>query len=94
MKYYSEITKKVYDTVNDLKAAEESVAEKANVRKKDAEAVEKAFNEYRNAKENYEKVLKGFCDKYGAYHKTIKSDDARDAFDAVGELRDLVNLWF
>lgn len=91
MKYYSEITKKIYDSVNDLKEAEAEIQNKANARKKDAELVEKAFNDYRAARANYEKTLKDFCDKHGAYHKTIKSDDTDSE---IGSLRDLVNLLF
>ena len=43
MKYYSEVTKKIYDSVNELKEAEAKITEKANARKLDAEKVEKAF---------------------------------------------------
>ena len=39
MKYFSEITNKVYDTVNELKEAEAEVTNKVNARKADAEKV-------------------------------------------------------
>lgn len=94
MKYYSEITKKVYDTVNELKQAEDAVNEKANARKLDAEKVEKAFENLKNARAAYEKALREFCDKHGAYHKTIKNDDMSDISNTVGDLRELVNLLF
>ena len=94
MKYYSEVTKKIYDSVNELKQAESEITEKANARKKDAEIVEKAFNDYQNARVAYEKAIKDFCDKYGSYHKTIKSEDADDVMYGIGSLRELVNLLF
>lgn len=95
MKYYSEITKKVYDTVSELKAAECQVQDRANARKKDAEVVEKAFNNYRTARAEYEKAMKDFCDKYGSYHRTIKMDDSTsESDDSFASLKDLVNLLF
>lgn len=92
MKYYSEVTKKIYDSVNELKEAEAKATEKANARKLDAEKVEKAFNDYRDAKAAYEKTLKDFCDKYGSYHRTITSEAIGTS--STGSLRELVNLLF
>ena len=95
MKYYSEVTKKIYDSVNELKTAEDEIQNKANARKKDAEVVEKAFNNYHTARVEYEKALKDFCDKYGSYHRTIKVDDSDiESANDFSSLRDLVNLLF
>ena len=71
MKYYSDITKKLYDNVEDLKKAELEIANKAENRKKDAEKVEQAFEAYKKASKVYEDALLEFCNKYGSYHKTI-----------------------
>ena len=92
MKYYSEITKKVYDTVNELKQAEDAVNEKANARKLDAEKVEKAYNAYLDARKEYEKTLTDFCNKHGAYHKTYTSKDAGDVKTEFESLRNLVSM--
>lgn len=84
MKYYSEVTKKVYDTVNELKEAEMEVTNKVNARKADAEKVEVAYKAcvdahaaYEKARAAYEKVLGDFCKKYGAYHKTFNTNDIK-----------------
>lgn len=86
MKYYSEITKKPYDTVDDLKKAEAEVAAskeaenaKKAARSKEAKEVEEAMN---NAKNAYEAAyaarkeannkLNEFCKKYGSYHATYR----------------------
>lgn len=81
MKYYSDITKKVYDTISDLEAAEKEVSEKTNARKEDAAKVEAAFNEMSAARKKYEKALREFCEKHGAYHRTIKPEDGPKTFD-------------
>lgn len=86
MKYYSEITKKVYDSVDELNKAEEAVNEKTNARKKAAEEVDKACTHYievkrecdktvEEARKHYEKALADFCSKYGVYHKSFKFDE-------------------
>lgn len=86
MKYYSEVTKKVYDTVNDLKAAETAITEKTAKRKADADYVESTFKEYVESKKKYENALKDFCDKWGAYHKTIKSNDVDESSMSLRDL--------
>lgn len=92
MKFYSEQTKKFYDTESECQDAEEKyLAEKTNkaaARKADAEKVEKAFNELKAARENYNAALSDFCKKYGAYHKTLTEKDRLDPIDW------LFNMWF
>ena len=90
MKYYSDVTKKVYDTVGDLEAAEKEVSEKTNARKEDAAKVEAAFNEMSTARKKYEKVLREFCEKHGAYHRTIKPEDGSKTFDWRDLILDLL----
>ena len=41
MKYYSDITKKLYESVEDLKKAEAEITDKTTARKKDAQEVGK-----------------------------------------------------
>jgi phage-related tail protein len=100
MKYFSELDHKVYDSVEELEAAEKKALEAKDARKAEAEKVEKAYGAMKEAKkayevatEEYQKALSAFCDKYGSYHRTITSEDA-DAPAAMGSLRELVNLLF
>lgn len=86
MKYYSEITNKVYNTVNELKEAESEVTSKANARKADAEKVEVARKKWIEARVEYDRTLSEFCKKYGAYHKTYSSDDVRKEWSSLSEM--------
>ena len=93
MKYYSEVTKKLYDSEADLKKAEDVINNKAAARKRDAEAVENAYKAYLDAKKKYEDVLAEFCKKYGAYHKTVSNaDELKEAMPA--SLSQLIDLLF
>lgn len=92
MKYYSEVTKKMYDTVKDLEKAEKEIRDRNDERKVAAAAVEKAYNELVEARERYSKVLSDFCSKYGAYHQSIKSTDSDSSWKNLGTLLDLLNL--
>lgn len=97
MKYYSDITKKLYEDVEELKKAELEVTNKAATRKKDAEKVEQAFEAYKKASKAYENALLEFCNKYGSYHKTItiptqnastKASDAENYYETLSSLID------
>lgn len=67
MKFYSEITKKMYDSVEELDAAEKAVhvaeAEKATMKA----TVDTAFDKVVNADNEYRKVLHEYLEKYGSY---------------------------
>lgn len=97
MRYYSDVTKKVYDSEKELndaefkvKRAEESAKrakEKESVaRKKAAAEVQEAYAKARIANENASKKLADFCDKYGAYHFSVNASEDP-------ELNDLASLW-
>ena len=88
MKYFSEVTNKVYDTVNELKEAEAEVTNKVNARKADAEKVEAAYKVCVDARVAYEKALSDFCKKHGAYHKTFKAEDITKEWDSLSKLVD------
>lgn len=92
MKYYSEITKKMYDSVKELENAEKEVSDKNNARKEDAAKVEKAYKDWMAARENYSKVLIDFCAKYGAYHTTVKAENTVDSWKNLSALIDLMGL--
>lgn len=92
MKYYSDVTKKLYESVDELKKAESEIVDKAAARKRDADKVEKAYNAYIEARKEYEKVLTEFCNKHGAYHKTYTSKDAGDVKTEFESLKNLVSM--
>lgn len=88
MKYYSDVTKKLYESVDELKKAEAEITDKAAARKKDADKVEKAYNAYIEAQKEYERILADFCSKHGTYHRIYTSKEAEDDFN----LRNLVSM--
>ena len=93
MKYYSEVTKNLYETIDELNKAEKAITDKAAARKKDAAEVEKAYTEMVKARENYNKLLADFCSKHGAYHKTITKSDG-EVPETFHDLAALVNALF
>ena len=95
MKYYSEITKKPYDTIEDLETAEKKAEEakqanleKRNARTKAAKEVEDAINAAQEAQKKADEAkrvagqkLNAFCREYGAYHTSyIGWSDVLDEF--------------
>lgn len=96
MRYYSDVTKQIYESEKELNQAEFKVAQaKENARKakekesaerkKAAVEVQEAYAKAKAANVHASKVLADFCDKYGSYHFSI--DGSEDS-----ELNDLVSL--
>ncbi len=82
MKYYSEMVKKVFDSVEELEAAEKKAEEARDARKIEADKVEKAYTAMKEAQKAYEvatqeynKTLVDFCNKYGSYKTTLRPGD-------------------
>lgn len=78
MQYYSEKLRKLYPTVEELKAAEKEFdakqkeVEKAKEeRKAAAKAVEDAYKLADAQREAADEMLKEFVKKYGSYHTTV-----------------------
>lgn len=79
MKYYSEVTNKVYDTPEELEVAEKEVLE-AEAQKKEriakrterAREVENAYAKAAEAQREANKILEKFLKDYGSFHTTIK----------------------
>ena len=98
MKFFSDITKRFYETPEDCmeaesaalkekEAAENEKRKAAEMRKNRAAEVEKARDDYLNARKVYNDLLKKFCADYGSYHCSIKSpDEFGDYFDALFKL--------
>ena len=86
MKYYSEITKKLYDTEEEIKKAEENLKKmeaikEAQEKKKKAERatrakeVEDAFKAATEAKNKANKLLSDFAKDYGYFHMSYTNND-------------------
>lgn len=88
MKYYSELTKKVYDTEELLVTAENELKDKQALEEKKnaqravrAKEVEQAYKHCVEARKTYEKLLSDFCKDYKYFHTTINYNDALDLID-------------
>ena len=68
MKYYSDITKQVYDTVDDLKSAENKVREENAAKDNDEKRFRDAIKIYRSAHKNFKKEYAAFEKKYGTWN--------------------------
>lgn len=95
MKFYSEQTKKLYDTKDELTKAEAELATKkeAEMAKKAertaaAKEVEDALKKARDAQKEADKKLADFCKKYGSFHTTV-NEVIPSAFDTLFDW-----LWF
>lgn len=82
--FYSRELKKVFNTLDELKAAEAEALTEKNARKEAAakvkaasEAADLAYDAYVKAVDEYNKELKEFCSTYGAYKTSVKSSDIR-----------------
>ena len=82
MKYYSDKTKKIYDTVAQLQSAEveydkahEAEIAKQKERKARAAEVSEARKEFANAQKKYNDLLNKFVKDYGSYHETYTDKD-------------------
>ena len=91
MKYYSDLTRKLYDTAEALEAEELKIKQAEEVKRKAKEEAERKAVEEKNnraaaAKEieelykAYMTKLNDFCEKYGAFHMTLKGDDIGSIF--------------
>ncbi len=72
MKYYSEITKKIYDTKDELIKAETEVVKAKSDREVKAKEVEKLIKEATEATKKANKALDDFVKEYGSFKTTIK----------------------
>lgn len=76
MKFYSELTKQLYDTEKDLKAAEIEVTKQKADRAERAKEVTEALKAATEASKKADKLLKEFVKDYGSFKTTIKDEDA------------------
>lgn len=92
MKYFSEVTNKVYDTPEALQKDEVAIKEAeikrkaeqekaANERKNRAAEVDAARKEMVAAQRKYREVLEAFCKDYGSFHTTLNVGEIPTLFD-------------
>ena len=92
MKYYSEVTSKLYNTEEQLAIAEKNVKkmqeikEKAEKEKKEARAarakeVEEAFKAAKEAQVKANKLLSAFTKDYGYFHMSYSKNDKANEED-------------
>lgn len=90
MKFYSEITKKFYSTVDECEAAEKEVEkqkkeEKAKKdklsaeRKARADEITEALKKVYEDCNKYQSLVKDFVKDYGSYHYSITTDNYNDS---------------
>ena len=78
MKYYSDMTNKLYDSVEALEAEELKIKQMEEAKRKAKEEAERKAAE--EAHKVYMMKLNDFCEKYGAFHMTLKGDDIGSFF--------------
>jgi len=87
MKFYSELTKKLYDSQADLQTAEENLKNAEAIKKKkdmeaklkraeDVKKVNQALAEEKEAQRKANKALQDFVKKYGYFHTSFTLNDA------------------
>lgn len=101
MRYYSEKTGKLYDTPEAIEAAEKAYdkekkeLEKAKEEKRlAAKRVEDAYAAVNEARKKADEELSKFCEKYGAYHATVKEANVRRPSDILDDLLDRISITF
>jgi len=101
MKYYSDLTNKIYETEEALKEAEKIHTDKLEEKKKlDEErkaAYEKVKEAYRLAetqKKAADKLLEEFLEKYKGIHETIDKKQYMTSKQYLDNQKDLINFIF
>ena len=97
MKYYSELTKRFYDSeeacINDERKMREEIEAAENEKRKAEETrrqrtaeVDKARENYINARKQYNEVLSKFCEDYGSYFYSSAADDCNELVKIFSDL--------
>ena len=85
MKYYSDLTKKLYETEDELKAAEVELTKSKADRAEKAKEVTEAIKAATEATKKANQMLSDFVKEYGSFKTTLtdKDVDARDSFWSI-----------
>lgn len=92
MKYISELTNKIYDTVEECEKADKQVLaeraaaeekRKARAAEKQArqEEIEKAYENLTNARKTYDELRNAFVKDYGSFHMTFNRNNEFESLD-------------
>jgi len=99
MKYYSDLTKKIYETEKDLLEAEKAYNDKLELqnkkdleRKKDFEKVKEAYKQVEAQKQAADELLRKFLEKYQGIHKTMDIRQFLNSQEYLDCQKDLVMM--
>lgn len=88
MKYYSEVTKKLYDTKDDLIKAEVAATKAKTDRAEKAKEVTELIKKANEAQKAAGKALNEFVKEYGSFKTTIKDTDTNVNLDSFWDIFD------
>lgn len=88
MKYFSEITKELYDSKEDLVKAEVKATKAKSDRAQKAKEVTELIKKAREATEAANKALNEFVKEYGSFKTTIKNENADVNFGSFWDIFD------
>ena len=90
MKYYSDLTKQLYESEEELKKAEKK--QKDEERKNDYQKVKEAYAEAEEKYKEADMMLLEFFKKYGSIHGTADEDKFVKVKDVAERQKDLFSL--
>lgn len=90
-RFYSDITKKLYDSMEELNEAEATEQKRreeaeakqkkrADERKSRAQEIDDLQKAYVGARKAYTEALEKFCKDYGTFHTSVSADNLFDFF--------------
>ena len=88
MKFYSEITKKLYDTKDELVKAEVAATKAKSDREVKAKEVTELIKKANEATKAANKALSEFVKQYGSFKTTIKDKDTNVNLDSFWDIFD------
>ena len=101
MKYYSELTHRIYETEDALKKAEkgfsdmlENQKKRDEERKLDYQKVKDAYALVETQKKAADELLKKFLEKYKGVHQTADKDKFLQTQQYMDSQKDLINIIF
>ncbi len=101
MKYYSDLTNKIYNTEKELNLAESDYKAKLNEKKEKEEerknaykAVKQAFDVAEQKRKEAETLLRDFLKKYETVHETTDGAKIIRTHQDMEAQKDLINLVF
>lgn len=101
MKYYSDLTNKIYETQEDLEKAEKAYNDKLVEKKKleeerkaDYERVKEAYKLAEAQKKTADELLQEFMRKYKGIHETTDKTKVLNAQQYIEDQKNLISLVF